>query len=357
MLKKSMYIIIILLTIFINTAYANPIFNTIDGNWTKTILVYSNDKINVYIPEDSINFNVLHTNYRNDGNFTVEIFTELKDEELRQSVINSVKNDNNISITDSSIIDSIQYIENSAFFDYKKLTLEKSRVNIHNSMFLSENSKVIAMKQLNQIVYLFDNKCWLDISANCNELLRQYMNRNDIKLLLNQVDEQKNSNNVKITPIVDTYIVDKSQANNLISNDPFTKLQQTEKNNYETSKSCNELYNDAMDSLMNQDSDTAETYLDEVIKIKSVYLLDIYNDANKFYEQYSNKKVNSIDSNGKVSRISDKILKSNAIFLYEYFLKNLDYYKADVCNKKSDRWTLSVNEQFAKEKLKKMNVR
>lgn len=117
-MKKIICFLTLFLMMSIEVSHANPIFNTVDGNWTNTVLVYSNEKTNVYIPESLLTMNVFYTKYRENGNFSFVIYEKLNDEDVRQIVINSVNDDinNNVTfLTGYANIQSIRYVQTSAY--------------------------------------------------------------------------------------------------------------------------------------------------------------------------------------------------------------------------------------------------
>jgi len=80
-MKLKILLILLAFTFALNVANANPIIqSTINGRqYTSTVLVYSDDEIDAYIPEDMINFNLFYTKYPDNGNFSFNTYIVFKD--------------------------------------------------------------------------------------------------------------------------------------------------------------------------------------------------------------------------------------------------------------------------------------
>ncbi|WP_145093588.1 hypothetical protein [Sporomusa sp. KB1] len=90
---KKLILILFFLMLFSAQALARPIvmYSTINDGLAVPILVYSSEKVDAYIPDDMINFNLFWSKYPQNGNFSFTVYYEAKDEALRQNMVSGFK--------------------------------------------------------------------------------------------------------------------------------------------------------------------------------------------------------------------------------------------------------------------------
>jgi tetratricopeptide (TPR) repeat protein len=144
---KKFILVLFFLALFSGSALARPIimYSTIGDGFTVPILIYSDDKMNVYIPEDMINFNLFWSTYPRDGNFRFTVYIEPTDESERQAYISSVKariSDKTVSTIGRAYPDLLAYVAEDMYFD-----MAQRQVTIFRDVFIDRNGNHIATRQ------------------------------------------------------------------------------------------------------------------------------------------------------------------------------------------------------------------
>ncbi|MDR7865786.1 MAG: hypothetical protein RIN56_03155 [Sporomusaceae bacterium] len=149
-------VVIIFLAVFLTCSMAlcNPIVKSLvqKHSWTETILVYSDSKIDVYIPADMINTNLFWTNYPQTGNFSVAMYFELKDDQLRRDMIESIKKGmagDHIYTMGKAYPDLFRFAVNLAFFD-----MQNKRVTISREMYIDQDGELIGLRDTSEATEL-----------------------------------------------------------------------------------------------------------------------------------------------------------------------------------------------------------
>lgn len=198
-MKLKIRFLIAIFLFMANIAYANPIFTTVDSTPMDIILIYSNNKMNVYIPEIFIKKNIVGSNdclmtggsYGEFGAFTFPVFIEVKDELSRQKVINNIRN----GIANGQVklapqldtrtyqpyyldINTVKYIQIQAHFYYDNHGPIKDQPSavLEGEWYLADDNKIVAIKSFTQIINLSEDKFWAEIASICKNKLDQYPN-------------------------------------------------------------------------------------------------------------------------------------------------------------------------------------
>lgn len=144
---KRILLSLLFLLVFSGQALAYPLVfkSTIDPNgYAAPILIYSNEKMNVYIPDDMINFNLFYTDYVKTGNFSFTIYLEPRTESGKQAAISSLKKQiskGSAKTLGASYPDMLGFIAESAFFNMKK-----NQVEINKEIYIDTEGNFIALR-------------------------------------------------------------------------------------------------------------------------------------------------------------------------------------------------------------------
>jgi tetratricopeptide (TPR) repeat protein len=146
--RKTCLTLFILLLLFSGQALARPLvmYSTIDPNgYAAPILIYSDEKINAYIPDDMINFNLFWSTYPQNGNFSFTVYIEPINEKLRQSMVTFVKEriaNRTAETLGRPYPDLLQYIASDMYFD-----MENQQVTISREVFIDRDGHFIALRK------------------------------------------------------------------------------------------------------------------------------------------------------------------------------------------------------------------
>ncbi|MGD0021789.1 MAG: tetratricopeptide repeat protein [Smithellaceae bacterium] len=129
------------------------------GQWTNPVLVFSNKNINVYTGSDTITGNLFWGNIYGDflgtGNFTAQLYIEVKDKKLRKKIAETLKLD--ISKQPSLAMighpDLFTYLVDYAFFDMKNNIVSLRKWE----KFLDRDGDLIMLRNAQENIPL-DNK-------------------------------------------------------------------------------------------------------------------------------------------------------------------------------------------------------
>lgn len=138
---------LLFLMLFSGQALARPIimYSTINDGLAVPILIYSNEKMNVYIPNDMVTFNLFWSKYPQNGNFSFTVYIEPTDETMRQEYISLIKerlNNGTVTTIGRYYPDLLAYVARDMYFD-----MGKNQVTISREVFIDKNGNFIAMRQ------------------------------------------------------------------------------------------------------------------------------------------------------------------------------------------------------------------
>ncbi len=127
-------------------AYPLVMYSTINPDgFAVPILIYSDEKIRAYIPDDMINFNLFWTKYPQNGNFNFTVYIEPVDESLRESYVDLVKRrikNRTANTIGRSYPDQLRYVANDMYFD-----MENRQVVITREVFIDKDGDLIALRE------------------------------------------------------------------------------------------------------------------------------------------------------------------------------------------------------------------
>ncbi len=122
------------------------------GQWTRPILILSNDKINAYISSDSVDMNLstftdfaLGTSYLVDGNFTVMLVIKFKDEKARKELASDIKKKLEAGTLQSwkrPYPELLKYLSTVAFFD-----MQNSKAFFKQPSWIDRDGELIAFDE------------------------------------------------------------------------------------------------------------------------------------------------------------------------------------------------------------------
>jgi hypothetical protein len=144
---KRILLSLLFLLVFSGQALAYPLVfkSTIDPNgYAAPILIYSNEKVDVFIPDDMINFNLFYTKYPQNGNFNFSVYIEIKNEDLRQSLVNTLKervDKGTVILLGNPNINTLQGSIQSVFFD-----MQNKQVITTKEIFVDRKGNFIGMR-------------------------------------------------------------------------------------------------------------------------------------------------------------------------------------------------------------------
>lgn len=171
---KRISLALIFLLAFCGQALARPLvmLSTINPNgYAAPILIYSNENVDVYIPDDMINFNLFNTKYPQNGNFSFSVYFEVKDDNLRKETIYNLKKRienktvNIIGNPDPNLLaGSIQ----NMFFDMQNMQAITTK-----EIFVDRNGNLIGTREgFKEIIPLNDkHPLFLKIAENAADIL------------------------------------------------------------------------------------------------------------------------------------------------------------------------------------------
>jgi len=178
---KRILLSLLFLFVFSGQALAYPLVfkSTIDPNgYAAPVLIYSNEKVDVFIPDDMINFNLFYTKYPQNGNFNFSVYFEVKNEDIRQELTQSLKK----RIDNGSVIvlgnanpyqlhGSIQ----SIYFD-----MQNKQAITTKEVFVDSKGNFIGMREgFKEVIPLNEtHPLFLKIAENANFTLQQAMKDN-----------------------------------------------------------------------------------------------------------------------------------------------------------------------------------
>jgi hypothetical protein len=149
-------IVLVFLAVFLacSMAECNPVVKSSvrSHSWAETILVYSDSKINVYIPADMINFNLFRTKYPQNGSFSMVLYYEFKDDQIRRNIIESIKQGiagNSISFFGRAYPELLRFVVSYAFFD-----MQNRQVTISREMYVDQDGEFIGTRDTNEVTEL-----------------------------------------------------------------------------------------------------------------------------------------------------------------------------------------------------------
>lgn len=145
---KKILLSLFFFIIFTGQALAEPLIlkSTINPNgYAIPILVYSSDKMDVYIPDDMVNFNLFNTKYPQNGNFNLTVYIEIKNEELREKFIQTFKkliNNGSVILTGSPNPDLLHGTMQSVFFD-----MQNGQAITTKEFFIDNNGNFMGIRE------------------------------------------------------------------------------------------------------------------------------------------------------------------------------------------------------------------
>ncbi len=149
-------VVLVFLAVFLawSTAQCNPVVKSSvqSHSWTETVLVYSDSKINVYIPADMINFNLFWAKYPQSGNFSMALYFEIKDDQARRNTIENIKTgiaDNYIATFGKTYPELLRFVVDYAFFD-----MQNRQVTVSREMYIDQDGEFIGARDANEVTEL-----------------------------------------------------------------------------------------------------------------------------------------------------------------------------------------------------------
>jgi hypothetical protein len=176
---KKLIMTFLLFSLLCFPVYAQPIIvdSSINPNTITTLTkVLSRPKMDLYIPDDMINFNLFNTKYPYNGNFSFVVYMELKSEEFRQENVKFLKEDmdkGQIQTIGRTYPDLLKCIANQMYFD-----IQNNRIEIRKDIYIDQDGVIIGMKNNSGAVIDLneDRPLLIELTKNIASILEREKN-------------------------------------------------------------------------------------------------------------------------------------------------------------------------------------
>lgn len=125
-----------------------------DG-YTVPILIYSDSRLKVYVPEDMVTFNLFWSKYPQNGNFNFRVYIEPVSKKLHEEYTAMVKRhiaNGTARTIGASYPDLFEYVASDMYFD-----IENRQVIITQEIFIDRDGDVIAFRDKFREINSLDN--------------------------------------------------------------------------------------------------------------------------------------------------------------------------------------------------------